>query len=56
MFWYSHLQCSVRWNDELGESFSILRVRQGGVLSPFLYAIYVDDLDELRLELWLVMP
>ena len=50
MFWYSHLQCSVRWNDELGESFSILcGVRQGGVLSSFLYAIHVDDLiDELR--------
>ena len=46
MFWYSHLQCSVRWNDELGKSFSILC---GGVLSPFLYAIHVDDLiDELR--------
>jgi len=36
MFWYSHLQCSVRWNDELGESFSILcGVCQGSVLSLF---------------------
>ena len=27
MFWYSHLQCSVTWNDELEESFSILERR-----------------------------
>jgi len=34
----------------MGQWFSILcGVRQGGVLSPYLYAIYVDDLiNELR--------
>ena len=38
------------WNDELGKVFSYCVVFANcGLLSPFLYAIYVDDLiDELR--------
>ena len=34
-----------KWNDVQGEYFNILTgVKQGGVLSPRLFAIYVDDL------------
>ena len=34
-----------RWNDVHGEYFDVLTgVKQGGVLSPRLFAIYVDDL------------
>ena len=45
VYWYSDLQCRVRW----GESFSswfvlIAGVRQGGILSPDFYCLYVDDL------------
>ena len=43
--WYSNLLCRVRWGQSLGDWFSILAgVRQGGVLSPVLYSIYIDDL------------
>ena len=39
-YWYGHLQCAVRWNNALGNWFSILSgVRQGGVLSPVLFSI-----------------
>ena len=43
--WYSKLTASVMWNNFLGVNFSIFRgVRQGGVLSPMLFSLYVDDL------------
>ena len=43
--WYSNLQCCVKWGDAFSEWFSITAgVRQGGILSPDFYSIYVDDL------------
>ena len=45
MSWYKDLKCRVKWGDEFSEWFTISAgVRQGGVLSPDLYSIYVDDL------------
>ena len=44
-YWYSHLQCAVLWKGVLGNIFNITRgVRQGGVLSPFLFSIYMNEL------------
>ena len=44
-YWYGHLQCAVRWNNALGNWFSIFNgVHQGGVLSPVLFSVYIDDL------------
>ena len=46
-YWYGHLRCvcAVRWNNALGNWFSILSgVRQGGILSPVLFSVYIDDL------------
>ena len=43
--WYSNLLCRVRWDGYLTDWFEIKAgVRQGGVLSPDLYSIYVDCL------------
>ena len=43
--WYRGLQCRVRWNGHLGDWFSVTAgVRQGGILSPDFYNLYVDEL------------
>ena len=43
--WYDGLRCRVRWDGYLGTWFDVTAgVRQGGILSPDLYNIYVDDL------------
>ena len=45
IYWYADLKCRVRWCETLGEWFVIeAGVRQGGILSPTFYCIYVDDL------------
>ena len=45
MFWYKHQTMSVRWNGVLSESFHVSNgVRQGGVLSPVLFSVYVNGL------------
>ena len=45
MNWYSHLECRVRWNCEFSSWFHVKAgVRQGGVLSPSFYCMYVDEL------------
>ena len=45
IFWYKDLMCRVRWGESLSQWYSVLSgVRQGGVLSPDLYCLYVDDL------------
>ena len=48
IFWYSELQCRVRWGETLSDWFVVLAgVRQGGILSPIFYCIYVDDLVDI---------
>ena len=43
--WYSKLTSVVRWNGVLSSSFAVTcGVRQGGILSPILFNVYVDEL------------
>ena len=43
--WYGDLSCVVRWEGATSLSFRIQAgVRQGGILSPRLYCIYVDEM------------
>ena len=45
MHWYGGLTCVVKWGDALSPKYQICAgVRQGGVLSPLLYCVYIDDL------------
>ena len=50
IYWYSNLTSLVKWNGVFSETFRVYSgVRQGGVLSPHLFALYIDDLiSELR--------
>ena len=42
--WYSKCFCRVRWESALSEVICLKNsIRQGGILSPFLFAVYVDD-------------
>ena len=48
IFWYSALQCRVRWGETFSGWFCIVAgVRQGGILSPVFYCLYVDELVEV---------
>ena len=43
--WYQGLSCRVRWDNHFSEWFHISAgVRQGGILSPDFYSLYVDKL------------
>ena len=45
VFWYGNLVCRVKWGDQFSDWFLITAVvRQGGILSPDFYSIYVDGL------------
>ena len=51
IYWYSSLQCLVRWGQG-GDCYSlwfdiVAGVRQGGVRSADFYCLYVDDLVEI---------
>lgn len=49
--WYTTCTSSLLWNGKQSKQFPIQQgVRQGGVLSPFLYCIFVDELLDILSE------
>jgi len=50
IYWYNHIQGAILSNSVLGESFEVfIGVRQGGVLSTYLFLLYINDLiDDVR--------
>jgi len=45
VYWYAHQQFACKWGNSLSESFYVTNgVRQGGVLSPILFNLYMDEL------------
>jgi retron-type reverse transcriptase len=48
--WYGKLYSSVRWHASFSSEFKVVSgVRQGGILSPILFNLYVDELiDDLK--------
>ena len=45
VYWYETQTMCVRWGNHISNEFQVSNgVRQGGILSPRLFAVYIDDL------------
>ena len=45
VFWYENQTMCVQWGNLFSESFHVSNgVRQGGILSSYLFNVYIDDL------------
>ena len=47
-YWYQKQEMTVRWGACISNSFNVTNgVRQGGILSPQLFNIYIDGLSDI---------
>ena len=45
MFWYTNMEYNIKWSNVHSESFPVeCGTKQGGILSPDFFAIYINDL------------
>ena len=45
VFWYSQQQINGRWGNTVSSSFPVTAgLKQGGIISPVLFNVYMDDL------------
>lgn len=45
VFWYAHQTCQVKWDNVVSAPFCVSNgVHQGGILSPILFNVYMDEL------------
>ena len=46
-YWYCNLTLSVRWHNAVsggfGTKYGVVKVTEGGILSPFLFRFYIKD-------------
>ena len=48
LYWYRTRTFCVKWVSTTSECFNVLNgVRQGGILSPYLFIVYIDDLSNM---------
>ena len=48
IYWYTSQTMYVRWNNTMSTGFNVSNgVRQGGILSPYQFCIYVDELSKM---------
>ena len=46
-FWYSSQEVQAQWGNDLSDMFKVSNgVKQGGILSPYLFNVYIDELSE----------
>jgi len=51
IYWYCTQSFIVKWNGSFSVTFNVTNgVRQGGVLSPKLFNVYIDDLSRILLK------
>ena len=51
IFWYGKQEMCTKWDQATSDYFTISNgVRQGGILSPRLFAVYVDDLSKQSID------